>query len=172
MKFPLIAAAALVLMHASGAAHAQARVGTVPPVAKDLVGARAAGAETALETRGLKFARGETIGMAKVNYWKELGTGGCVAVRTENGKIASALYAPPSKCGSSAPAAAAPPAKSPSSKARSACTARFGQSNFKAFTITSPLKPGYWELQMVGKNGRKASCTVSDAGTIEEWVEL
>lgn len=171
MKLPLIAIAAFVLMQASGAVQAQARVGTVPPVAQDLVGARAAGAETALETRGLKFVRGETVGMAKVGYWKELGTGGCVALRTENGKIASALYAAPTKCGAAAPPPAAA-AKSPSAKARSACTTRFGQANFKAFTITSPLKPGYWELQMVGKNGKRASCTVSDAGNIEEWVDL
>lgn len=175
MKCHLIAAAAVALLIAAPGAYAQARVGTVPPVAQDLVGARAAGAETQLETRGLKFVRTETSGNAKVGYWKELGTGGCVAIRTVEGKVASALYASTQKCGSGggASTASAPAAsKGPSTKARSACMARFGVPNFQRFSIISPLKPGYWELQIQGKDGERASCTVSDAGKIEEWVEL
>jgi hypothetical protein len=75
-----------------------APVGQTPPVAQDLVGARAAGAMDELEKRGLKFVRTEEYGNGKFSYWKELGTGGCIAVRTTEGKIETATYAETNQC--------------------------------------------------------------------------
>jgi hypothetical protein len=56
--------------------------------------------------------------------------------------------------------------------AKSACINRFGRHNFEYVQTLSPLKPGYWELIMQGKDGRKAACTVNKHGSIEDWVEL
>jgi hypothetical protein len=75
-----------------------APIGETPPVASDLVGARAAGAMDELERRGLKYVRVEEYGNGKFSYWKELGTGGCIAVRTVEGRIETATYTETKQC--------------------------------------------------------------------------
>ena len=159
------------LLLSAGGAHAQAEIGTVPPVVKDLVGSRAAGAESDMKTRGLEFVRTENSDNGKNSYWREVGTGGCIFVRTEDGRIANASYTEPQNCGSSGSSSAMKSGE-PSKSARVACKNRFGADKFKSFETISPLKPGYWELIMAGKNGKRAACTVSDSGKIEDWVNL
>ena len=73
-------------------------LGQTPPVAQDLVGARAAGAMDDLEKRDLKFVRTTESGGGKDSYWRELGTGGCIVARTMDGKIASATYTSSGDC--------------------------------------------------------------------------
>ena len=75
-----------------------APVGQTPPIAQDLVGARAAGAMDDLEKRGLKFVRTTESGGGKDSYWRELGTGGCIVARMMDGKIASATYTSSGDC--------------------------------------------------------------------------
>ena len=82
----------------SNQSQSSAPIGQTPPVAQDLVGARAAGAMDDLEKRGLKFVRTEEYGDGKFSYWKELGTGGCIAVRTTEGKIETATYTETAQC--------------------------------------------------------------------------
>jgi len=82
----------------SNQSQSSAPIGQTPPVAQDLVGARAAGAMDDLEKRGLKFVRNEEYGDGKFSYWKELGTGGCIAVRTTQGKIETATYTETAQC--------------------------------------------------------------------------
>jgi hypothetical protein len=75
-----------------------APIGQTPPVAQDLVGARAAGAMDELEKRGLKFVRTEESGSGKNSFWRESGTGGCIFVRTTEGKIETASYTETAQC--------------------------------------------------------------------------
>jgi hypothetical protein len=82
----------------SSASSSSAPIGQTPPVAQDLVGARASGAMDELERRGLKYVRVEEYGNGKFSYWKELGTEGCIAVRTTEGKIETATYTETTKC--------------------------------------------------------------------------
>lgn len=67
-------------------------------------------------------------------------------------------------------AGAATPA-GPSEVAKGACLYKFGSD--ADIVQVSPLKPGYWEIIMKAKSGkRKAACTVNDDGTIADWVEM
>jgi hypothetical protein len=37
----------------------------------------------------------------------------------------------------------------------------------------SPLRPGYYEIIMKATDrARRVACTVSDSGSIEDWVEM
>lgn len=71
-----------------------------------------------------------------------------------------------------AAAAGAPAAATaPSEVAKGACLYRFGEDG--SITMTSALKPGFWELIIEAKaRKRKAACTVNDDGTIADWVEM
>ncbi|WP_439567570.1 hypothetical protein [Sphingopyxis sp.] len=66
-----------------------------PSDVSDLVGARAAGAETAMESRGYEMTR--TSGGAQ--YWWNSGTKTCVSVTVSNGRYASVNKADSSNCG-------------------------------------------------------------------------
>ena len=144
-----------------------------PLSSSDLVGSRAAGAESAHENArtGVRAHR-ELPDNGKNSYWREVGTGGCIFVRTEDGRIANASYTEPQNCGSRGVLIGDEIGRSPARDARVACKNRFGADKFKSFETISPLKPGYWELIMAGKNGKRAACTVSDSGKIEDWVNL
>jgi hypothetical protein len=77
------------------------------PALKDLVGARAAGAESDMTARGYEFLRTDEAGDAKYGYWREKSTGKCVTVRTAEGRYESIVYAPAADCGAPAPTPAA-----------------------------------------------------------------
>lgn len=58
----------------------------------------------------------------------------------------------------------------PSKKAKQACKAKFGG---KATVKTvNALKPGWWEIVLAGKKGRKVACTVDNSGKIGDWVDM
>jgi len=66
---------------------------------------------------------------------------------------------------------AAAAAAGPSEVAKGACLYRIGEDAH--IVQTSALKPGYWEIIMRAKHGsRKAACTVSDSGEVNDWVEM
>lgn len=68
-------------------------------------------------------------------------------------------------------AAAAPASSQPTEVAKGACLYKFGAD--ASIVQVSPLKPGYWELIMQAKSGkRKVACTVDAEGNIEDWVEM
>lgn len=64
----------------------------------DLVGARAAGAETAMETRGYRFVKVQTGDDRKYGYWWNPQTRRCVTVATMDGRYASITASPAPDC--------------------------------------------------------------------------
>ena len=55
--------------------------------------------------------------------------------------------------------------------AESRCREVFGASS--DITEVSPLRPGYWEVILQARSGRRmAACTVASNGDIQNWVEL
>lgn len=86
------------------AATAAAMIIAAPAMAKsadalrDLVGARAAGAETQLETRGWVFVDGHKGDSSVHNYWWSAARKDCVEVVTRDGSIASIADAANSDC--------------------------------------------------------------------------
>jgi hypothetical protein len=63
---------------------------------QDLVGARAAGGETELQSRGYTYASGSKGGDSSYTNWKK--GSHCVTVRTTNGHYASIVDTPMAKC--------------------------------------------------------------------------
>jgi hypothetical protein len=56
--------------------------------------------------------------------------------------------------------------------AKAACIKRFGVSQYEDIKTISPLKPGWWEIIVRGKNSRQVACTADQNGTIGGWVEM
>lgn len=55
--------------------------------------------------------------------------------------------------------------------ARARCLNNFGGGASTNVRTVSALRPGFWEVIMDSQN-RSVACTVTDAGQIEDWVEL
>lgn len=83
---------------ASGTAHAQ----SAPDLA-DLVGARAAGAETQMEARGYTATGGNTVRDTKFTFWWNQRRGTCVSVSTNDGRYAAIQAVPPGNCNQDGP---------------------------------------------------------------------
>lgn len=64
----------------------------------DLVGARAAGAEQDLTSRGFVFITGQAGGDARYNYWWNSSSRNCVMVMTRDGRYSSIADAPATDC--------------------------------------------------------------------------
>ncbi|MBK6749785.1 MAG: hypothetical protein IPG67_07235 [Acidobacteria bacterium] len=58
---------------------------------RDLVGSRAPGAETEMESRGFRNVKGRKVGSTSYTYWKNEETGQCVQFAVRNGKVGSIL---------------------------------------------------------------------------------
>lgn len=56
--------------------------------------------------------------------------------------------------------------------AKAACIKRFNSSNFEKIKTINPLKPGFWEIIVKGKNGKDVACTVDQFGAISHWVPM
>lgn len=65
---------------------------------KDLVGSRAAGAETAMQERGFRNVKGRKIGSTSYTYWKNDDTGQCVQLAVKNGSVGSILRSNANNC--------------------------------------------------------------------------
>ena len=65
---------------------------------KDLVGSRAAGAETEMESRGFRNVNGRKSGSTSYTFWKNDDTGQCVQVAVRNGKVSSILRSNANNC--------------------------------------------------------------------------
>lgn len=94
--FPLLA-----LLH-GGSAMAQ-----TPPDVADLVGARGAGGETALKSRGYEFIRLQTGDDRKWSFWWSERTRQCLSVTTFDGRYQSIITTPAPDCGKPGPEARA-----------------------------------------------------------------
>jgi hypothetical protein len=91
-----IVAAAIALVTASAVA------AQVPPELSDLVGARAAGAETALRSRGYDYVRGQSGDDRVWTFWWNASTRTCITVATMNGRYDSITISPAPDCRQSA----------------------------------------------------------------------
>jgi hypothetical protein len=56
--------------------------------------------------------------------------------------------------------------------AQAACFNRFGEPGYQKIKTVSPLKPGYWEVIITGRQGRQVACTVDQNGSIADWVNM
>lgn len=64
----------------------------------DLVGSRAAGAETEMQARGFRNVKGRKLGSTSYTYWKNDDTGQCVQVSVRNGKVGTILRSNANNC--------------------------------------------------------------------------
>ncbi len=87
---------------AAAAAGSSAVQAQTPDDVRDLVGARAAGAETAIQSRGYMFVKTETGDDRKYSYWWNSETRQCVTVATMDGRYASITSTPAPDCNQSA----------------------------------------------------------------------
>lgn len=69
-----------------------------PSDLRDLVGARAAGGETQLQSRGYENVKTETMPDSKMGYWWRRSSSTCVMVQTRNGRYASIASTAPVNC--------------------------------------------------------------------------
>lgn len=90
---PALSALAIALFLPCGPLLAQ----SVPDLA-DLVGARAAGAETQMEARGYRESGGSTVRDMKFTFWWNDRRRACVSVSTVEGRYASIQSVPPGNC--------------------------------------------------------------------------
>lgn len=97
---PLATALAFVLVSAPAAAEA-------PPDVADLVGARGAGGETQLLSRGYELRHSSKVREQSFTFWWNARTNRCISVSTVDGRYAAILSVPSENCdvASSAPAA-------------------------------------------------------------------
>jgi hypothetical protein len=64
----------------------------------DLVGAKAGQAENAVLERGYELRRSAKQADSSFTYWLERGTGGCVAIRTTDGRYGAIVYNSSDRC--------------------------------------------------------------------------
>lgn len=83
----------------AGAITTAASAQTTPPDVADLVGARAAGAEAALTSRGYVNTGGRTGDDRKWTYWWNARRGACLSVVTRDGRYDSIVATPAPDCG-------------------------------------------------------------------------
>lgn len=91
---------------------ASAAAGQTPRDLRDLIGARAAGAENAIQSRGYSFVRAEQGDDRSYTYWWNARSGTCVTVATMNGRYDSITASPAPDCrgqASTLPAGPLPP---------------------------------------------------------------
>lgn len=69
------------------------------PGLQDLVGARVSSGEQLLQKRGYPFVKGEKSGSGSYTYWRKgRRSGGCIIVRTAEGRYQSLVKAPDLDC--------------------------------------------------------------------------
>lgn len=94
MRFMMFGTALFAAALATGAANAQ----VTPSDVRDLVGARAAGAESELAARGYVVTGGQTGDDRKWTYWWNDRRGVCLSVTTMDGRYASIISTPAPDC--------------------------------------------------------------------------
>lgn len=154
--------AAFTMLHAPASAQ-------VPADLRDLIGMRGSSLDSEMESRGYSFARA-----AGAQFWWNGATRECVSVSTSQGRVARLNAVAADQCGQgkagSQPAGGSAGGDAAKSSAVRACTDAFGP-NGKLGTV-SALNPGFWEVIISDRYGRKVACTGSAAGKVEEWAEL
>lgn len=158
MKASVIVAAAIVLSAAT--AHA-----APPSDISDLVGARAAGAESEMQARGYEDVGGN-------NTWWNAASGSCAKVHVSNGRYSRIDKLKPSQCGQhgkpSAPSAASVPGEAPQAAVKACMRSADQFQNAKAGTsvASGAQRAGpNWVLTMA-TGTYTSKCTVTGSGKI------
>lgn len=145
---------AVALLGCSGALFAQ-----TPSHLEDLVGARAAGGETAMQERGYEVLRSEAADGARYMYWHGQRSGECVIVRVADGRYASITSAPRSDCEQAAEAPSAGPV--PKNGFETVCGVTVEGRPYRYKCVVSGARPG--------KNGEKTVLRFPDQTVTLEW---
>lgn len=127
----------------------------------DAIGVRGSSLDNVMGERGYQFIKAEGA-----QYWWSNTTITCAAVSISQGRVSKVADATPAQCNQKAQTTA----HSDQAAAVHACTEAFGGDG-KLGTV-SALQPGFWEVIISNKYGRKVSCTGRADGTVEEWTEL
>lgn len=108
------------------------------PDLTDLVGARAAGAETQMEARGYRVTGGSTVRDTKFTFWWNDRKRACVSVSTVEGRYTAITAVPPGNCDASP--AMAPPAPEGTPGTGSLVLVCYGAGNKPATTASPTYK--------------------------------
>jgi len=130
-----------------------------PSRLEDLVGARAAGAETAMQERGYEVLRSEVADGARYMYWQGRRSGECVIVRVADGRYASITSAPRFDCEQAAEAPTAGPV--PKNGFETICGVTVEGRPYRYKCVVSGARPG--------KNGEKTVLRFPDQTLTLEW---
>lgn len=96
-----------------------------PPDVEDLVGARGAGGETQLLSRGYEQRDSNTVRDQRFTFWWNPKSSQCISVSTVDGRYASIQAVPPANCGGTG-AASSPPKPSAESDPNSLVLVCYG----------------------------------------------
>ncbi len=139
---------------------------------QDLIGAKAAGGESDLQSRGYTWVRTATQGNSKLSFWWKPNRSGCIQVTTSDGRYSAIRDVNASQCGqgASTSAAASNSGKAPTA-AIAACNKFAGEGYDGTIMSQSAMKPGWWEIVIRYEENRYA-CNVSSAGKVESFNKL
>jgi len=131
-------------------------------------------AKQQLSARGFNQV-GEKLGAQFNNtWWLNANTNQCFQLETAGGKVMTLNPTSPTYC--HAPNGQQGNTQNPSTNlpkaAETACFRRFNEPGHQAIKTVSPLKPGFWEVIITGKQGRQVACTVDQYGSISDWVNM
>jgi len=130
-----------------------------PSHLEDLVGARAAGAEAAMQDRGYEVLRSEAADGARYMYWQGRQSGECVIVRVADGRYASITSAPRFDCEQASEAPTAGPV--PNDGFETICGVTVEGRPYRYKCVVSGARPG--------KNGEKTVLRFPDQTITLEW---
>lgn len=113
MRLTPFMSTAMTALILAGAITSSALAQSTPPDVRDLVGARGAGGEAALQSRGYVAVGGETGEDRKWTYWWSERRGVCLSVATVNGRYDSIVSTPAADCRRGRPTTLPGPVGSP-----------------------------------------------------------
>jgi len=159
-----------------GQGYNQPGYGSAPVNVSDLAnGAEEGYARQQLSVRGFSSGRRADGGQFDNSWWLNSGTNQCFQLETAGGKVMT--LNPVTSGGCHAPERQQGNAQNPSSTslpqaAEAACFGRFGEPGYQRIKTVNALKPGYWEVIILGREGRQVACTVDQYGSISDWVNM
>lgn len=138
---------------------------------KDLIGAKAAGGESDLQSRGYTWVRTITEGNSKLGFWWKPGRSGCIQVTTSDGRYSAIRDVNTSQCsqGGNLNSGQAT-AGGISDKAMNACN-MFMKGEKGRFVSSTALKPG-WQEVILRYNAGEYACTVNNDGRVDGFVQM
>jgi hypothetical protein len=140
-----------------------------PVDVSDLRNGAAGQAKQQLRARGFRQVGQSQSGQFHNTWWLNANTNQCFQLEASGGQVMTLNQAVPAECQGSG--AQNQPGDLPQA-AQAACFNRFGEPGYQKIKTVSPLKPGYWEVIITGRQGRQVACTVDQNGSIADWVNM